>query len=1054
MRAKRIGAGLLAVVLVLGLLPSISAAAVGDVVGTRFEAAVLYLRDLNVVEGRPEGFFPLEPITRAEAAKITVLIVGKGDLATLLRGASSFVDVPSSHWASGYIAVAKNLGILNGFPDGTFRPDAYVTCAQYAKMLVEAAGLVPTPGLSWPANYIDAASRTGMLAGVTFYADVPAFRGDCAIMTAFTVKEVPDPVTGKTLGQSVFGQISVATVELLPGTANTAVGTSVTFTAVARDAVGNLIAGVVPTFSTSDSAKSVIAADGRFTATNAGTFIVTARVGTAMATATVQVYGAAVGLRATASPSSVVANGASTAQITVEVIDANGARVGVAQDAITIAHYDSEGAVGLPTTVTVAATNGTAVFTVTAGTLSGVTDTLRLTATGLTAATVSVRTIEPSPSSLRLTADPTLLRVNEITHGTVTAEVLDQAGQPMTFGTYYITFGITGKGLLEGGTGDIVVGTVNQRADVDVASIQGDAGSFTVRASASGLGSRSVSVTTYLAGAAKSIKVTSVDVSGEPGHAGDMTIVVGLYDANNRPTTAGAAGPITVEFAQPAGSGLVGLDDLVFNADDSAYEIDFGGTTAGKYTVTARDADTADPAVTSASFAVTVSATSIDQIAVSPSGDPVIYVPVSSPRLTLTAQLQDALDNDVAKSGVKLQFTATVVGVGAVTWSATDGKVVTDAAGRASIIMYGQPYVGNRYTVTVNADTDNNGVYGDATGSTEVGGIRVSDAVPADLTVTFSNPDTAGAITYLRADLSEYARAAVQLKDAYGNPIAEAGMDIEVTLSNEGRNVLADSVVLVDGSDGPVQDESYVYRFLTDADGRVAFDFQGGLAGTYTVTAKCLNVIPPVAKAASFRTTAGTAVANAMVLKTDNTPAADMSFSANRSIQVRLALTDNGGNPVAAPDLMTIGIEPDRGTGQYRLIAAGTAVTEVEFARGTAYRVLYYIDTVAGTGVDMYDDVTGYTAYALDLTWDAGDDQVVALVTGADGTPVGGISVLLVCTSGDGTFTGDVTEITGTTNSLGLFVADFTPDTDNTVDGVLVDGLNFGGAEVADTLDF
>jgi S-layer homology domain len=49
-----------------------------------------------------------------------------------------FSDVPTNHWAKDFIAELAALEIIEGFPDGRFRPDEYVTRAQFAAMLSQA----------------------------------------------------------------------------------------------------------------------------------------------------------------------------------------------------------------------------------------------------------------------------------------------------------------------------------------------------------------------------------------------------------------------------------------------------------------------------------------------------------------------------------------------------------------------------------------------------------------------------------------------------------------------------------------------------------------------------------------------------------------------------------------------------------------------------------------------------------------------------------------------------------------------------------------------------
>jgi hypothetical protein len=537
--------------------------------------------------------------------------------------------------------------------------------------------------------------------------------------------------------------------------------------------------------------------------------------------------------------------------------------------------------------------------------------------------------------------------------GYVTAEVLDQTGQPMTFGTYYITFSITGKGYLEGGTETIVVGTIDQQAIVAVSSWAGEPSTIRINASATSLGSRSVSIPTYIAGVPKSIRVTATDTSGEAGGAGDMRITVGLYDSNGRPAI--TASPITVEFVLPAESGLSGLDDILFNTGDSYHPVFFQGTTTGTYTVSVRDADTGSPAVSSTSFSCTVVSGEVGALSITPDGDPVTFILVSYPRATLTAQLKDILGNNVAKSGVRLQFSATVSGTGTVTWSTSQGKVNTDSTGKATITMIGQGYVGNAYTVTVRADLDNDGSYDDLESLMAADGIVIADRIPASFTMTFRNA-LDQVITYIQADADQTATATIGVLDKNQVAIASGVYDIELVFSNLGRYVLEGSVTLPKGSALEEVGDGF-WRLKTDVDAVAKISFQGGLAGLYNITAKCLNVIPVASKAFSFRTTQGSVVVEPLVLKTDNTPATAVTYVTDRAVQLRVGLVDNGGNPIPAPAPTTLYLTPSGG-GEYRLSSTGIEVTEVDLGTGISYKTVYYVNGGPGGTLDLSHDVS------------------------------------------------------------------------------------------------
>lgn len=103
----------------------------------------------------------------------------------------SFTDI-NDHWAQKYaLALAKN-GIINGYDDGTFRPDNKVTRAELAKIIVGAFNVKSagtsdfadvTPG-AWYVPYIDAASSSGIVTGYNgnFNPDSAVTRQDAAIM--------------------------------------------------------------------------------------------------------------------------------------------------------------------------------------------------------------------------------------------------------------------------------------------------------------------------------------------------------------------------------------------------------------------------------------------------------------------------------------------------------------------------------------------------------------------------------------------------------------------------------------------------------------------------------------------------------------------------------------------------------------------------------------------------------------------------------------------------------------------------------------------------------
>ena len=102
-----------------------------DVSGSAwYNTAVSTMAALDIAKGRtPTTFVPDAPITRAEFAAVCARFD------THLRdGDSDFSDI-SGHWAEAEIERAATLGWINGYPDGTFRPDNAITRAEAMTMI-------------------------------------------------------------------------------------------------------------------------------------------------------------------------------------------------------------------------------------------------------------------------------------------------------------------------------------------------------------------------------------------------------------------------------------------------------------------------------------------------------------------------------------------------------------------------------------------------------------------------------------------------------------------------------------------------------------------------------------------------------------------------------------------------------------------------------------------------------------------------------------------------------------------------------------------------------
>jgi hypothetical protein len=134
--------GLLAVALVAGVSRTASGVLI-DMAGHWSTSLVTALEAKGIIAGDVSGKFgPDTPLSRAQMAKLLVTGLGTEKDADLLAGYSSrFSDIPSWHWARGYIESLAELDVTEGYPDGRFGPEDTVTRAQMAVFLVRALKL-------------------------------------------------------------------------------------------------------------------------------------------------------------------------------------------------------------------------------------------------------------------------------------------------------------------------------------------------------------------------------------------------------------------------------------------------------------------------------------------------------------------------------------------------------------------------------------------------------------------------------------------------------------------------------------------------------------------------------------------------------------------------------------------------------------------------------------------------------------------------------------------------------------------------------------------------
>ncbi|MCF7906297.1 S-layer homology domain-containing protein [Candidatus Gracilibacteria bacterium] len=153
------------------------------------------LREAGIMTGfGDQTFRPGKVLNRAEA--LVVLFRTKGvDLEETQVRQNNFSDVPSDAWFAREVGEAVHLGWINGFPDGTFRPNKAVNKAEWATIVMRAFGIeddqenpefrdVPSSVWYTQAVYSLAANDLLRVRGMNFFPSQSVTRAEAAWMIA------------------------------------------------------------------------------------------------------------------------------------------------------------------------------------------------------------------------------------------------------------------------------------------------------------------------------------------------------------------------------------------------------------------------------------------------------------------------------------------------------------------------------------------------------------------------------------------------------------------------------------------------------------------------------------------------------------------------------------------------------------------------------------------------------------------------------------------------------------------------------------------------------
>lgn len=845
-------------------------------------------------------------------ATVTASIATPGQLTTIQ--ASTQVNVSNQPVAS--LVIVPGAGVVHAGYSRQFTATAFDASQQ------------PLPGrtIIWTSSNQGIASveaTTGIVGGVS--------QGSVQIIaTSEGVQAVAD-VT--------IDLVRVTTVSVAPPTATLLPTQTQQLIASPQDSAGNFIQGLAlggrPTvWTTTNAAAATVSTGGLVTAVAPGLASAEATIGgtTGGSAITVNALPSAAHLAIVTQPSATAQNDvAFPVQPTVQLKDALNNDV-LTAGVIIQAAITAPGTGALGGTVT-ATTNASGLATFSnlkiTGTIGG--RSLTFTAGALTPATSSLVNLQagvptqlvlvtPPPSSAnsgQVFSSPSVLQLRDVSGNDV-----PQAGT-LVSAAVSPSAGVTlsGASTTTSGTGAATFGAL---------SLTGPAGSYTLTFSAGALPPVTSGAITLGAGSGSRLSITVQPSASAPnGQVFAQQPVIQLLDGSNNPV---AQAGIQVSAAILSGGGALGGTTVATtNAAGQATftNLSITGTVGSRTLLFGASGFTA---VTSSAIDITPGAPSALSIVVQPSSSAQSGAPFGAqPQL----QLLDVSGNVVPQAGVTV--TASLNGAGGSLIGSN--TAATSGAGLATFSGLGISGLVGSYSLSFSAGGGISGVTSSA--------ISLTAGAAAQLTITTQPGSAASGAAFTQ-------QPAVQVRDAQGNVVNQAGLTITASIASGGPGSLFSASATTNGS------------------GLAVFSGLGitGTVGSYTLA----FASAPLSGATSAAFTLAHGAAAQLAIVTQPAGAASgAAFTTQPAVQVR----DAQGNPVTQAGL-NVSASISSGPGGATLVGSGSAATT---ASGTA--------TFAGLGIS--GTVGSYTL-------DFGSSGVPSVTSAAIALGAGAASQLTITT--------------------------------------------------------
>lgn len=217
---RRALAGLLCLVMLLGLLPALAAPA-----SAAQDWAIPYMQQLvdwNIMRGDPAGLSPERNITRAEFVALMNRAYGYTKV-----GETPFTDITGREWYADDIAIGYNIGYFKGTSENTASPNGLLTREQAAVVIARNMMLKENPGevmdfsdgrefSDWSRGLMKSLTATGVITGGadgSFQPQNNITRGEVAAMLVRAIGNPINEAGDYNLG-SVYGNVTISSSDV------------------------------------------------------------------------------------------------------------------------------------------------------------------------------------------------------------------------------------------------------------------------------------------------------------------------------------------------------------------------------------------------------------------------------------------------------------------------------------------------------------------------------------------------------------------------------------------------------------------------------------------------------------------------------------------------------------------------------------------------------------------------------------------------------------------------------------------------------------------------